>query len=281
MNRNDCDIARDLMPLSVDGVCSEGSQRFLDEHTAGCAPCKTLYTRMKTLPQPTLQPEPAQEAQALKQGLRWLGRRFKALWITIAALVCAFVLLAAAGVNQIHWNWVSPVPLDMSTTTVGSTSALVYVTASFPFLKQHYNGQQLLVEVDSRDDNPTGQPNAVILTYTLTYFPHQVDDWRDTSPDSDFRYTLGLTDYELCRDSNHIYLVDSIEGITTTAGEHLMLIDPGSPVSEIRIKSGQDVKVIYTWGDDFDIKPEEIDASGLPSSNIMLRKDYEALQNPQ
>lgn len=282
MNQNNCDIARDLMPLSVDGVCSEGSQRFLDGHVSQCQPCRDYFSGMKAGFQLPVKTEPTQEAQALKMSLRHVGRRFKALWITLIALACAFVLLlAAAGINQIHWNWVSPVPLDMSATTVGSTSALVYVTASFPFLKQHYNGQQLLVEVDSRDDNPTDQPNAVILTYTLTYFPYQVDDWLDMAPNPDFRYTFSLTDYELCRDGNHIYLVDEMKGVTTADGEHLMLIDQGAPVSEIRIKSGKDVKTIYTWGDDFDIKPEEIDASGLPTSKIMLRKDYEAWQNAQ
>ena len=281
MNRNDCDIARDLMPLSVDGVCSEGSQRFLDAHTADCQPCRNLLTRMKA-ETPSIQASPTDEARALKQGLRWLGRRFKALWISLAVLACAFLLLlAAAGINQIHWNWVSAVPLDMSSTTVGSTSALVYITASFPFLKQYYNGQQLLVEADSRDDNPTGQPDAVILTYTLTYYPNQVDDWLAMEPDPDFRYTFSLTDYELCRDGNHIYLVDGMEGVTIADGEHLMLINPGRPVSEIRIKAGKDIKVIYTWGDDFDIHPEETDASGLAASKIILRKDYEALQNAQ
>ena len=282
MNRNDCDIARDLMPLSVDGVCSEGSQRFLDEHLAECVPCKTLYTRMKTRPQPFLQPEPQQEAKALKQGLRWLGRRFKALWIALVSLACALVLLlTAAGLNQLRWNWVSNVPLDMCATTVGSTSALVYITASFPFLEQHYNGTHFLVTAAANDENHTGQPDAVILTYSLSYYPHQAKKQMSNFPDPDYRYTASLNGYDLCRDGSNIYLIDSTEGVTTADGDHLMLIDQGLPVSEIRIKSGKDVKVIYTWGDAFDIKPEEIDASGIPASNIMLRKDYEALQNTQ
>lgn len=283
MNRNDCDIARDLMPLSVDGVCAEGSQRFLDEHLAECAPCKNLYTRMKTLPQPSFQSEPSQEAQALKDGLRWLGRRFKALWIALAALACAFVLLlAAAGVQQMRWNWYADVPLDMSTVTIHSTSALVSVTASMPFLEQHYNGQGFEMEMARADENHTGQPEAVILTYTLSYFSNQAKDWLSRSPHmSDHRYTTGLNGYDLCRDGTNIYLIDGMEGVTTADGSHLMLLDMGLPVSEIRIKSGKDTKVVYTWGDEFDIHPDAPAGDGYPYSNIMLRKDYEALQNSQ
>lgn len=195
MNQNQCDIARDLMPLSVDGVCSEASQRFLDAHVAQCPPCRTTYTRMKAGTLPTLNAEPAQEAAALKQGLRWLGKRFKALWISIIALACAFVLLVAVGVNQIVWNWKTDVPPDMCSTTIGSTSALVYITASFPFLEQHYNGYQLDMQIAGAAENHTGQPEAVILTYTLSYFPNQAKDFASRMPD--YRYTTSLTDYDL------------------------------------------------------------------------------------
>lgn len=274
MNRNDCDIARDLMPLSVDGVCSEGSQRFLDAHVAQCPPCRDTFAQMKA-GMPVLQPEPDQEAAALKKGLRWLGRRYKALWITVAALVCAFVLLlTASGVQHILWYWSADVPLDMSTTNISSTSALVSVTATVPFRAQYFNGQQFELETASEADNHTGQPEAVILTYTLHYFPHQLQQHLG-------EHTTPLAGYRLCHDGNNIYLIDGMEGVTTADGTTVMLLDPGLPVSEIRIKSGKDSKVIYTWGDTFDIKTENLTESGYPVSKIMLRKDYESMQNAQ
>lgn len=278
MNRNDCDIARDLMPLSVDGVCSEGSQRFLDAHVAQCLPCRDAFTRMKA-GMPALQPEPDQEAAALRNGLRWLGRRFRALWITVAALVCAFVLLlAAAGVQQMLMYRSAEVPLDMSTATISSTSALVSVSATVPFRAQYFNGQQFELETASDADNHTGQPEAVILTYTLFYFPHQLKHHGGLMP---YEHTTPLAGYRLCHDKGRIYLIGSQEGVTTEDGTTLLLLDPGLPVSEIRIKSGKDSKVIYTWGDTIDIKTEALTEPGYPVSNIMLRKDYEAQQNPQ
>ncbi len=273
MNRNDCDIARDLMPLSVDGVCSEGSQRFLDAHTAQCQPCRDYFNGMKAGTLISMQVEPAQEAAALKKGLRWLGRRFKALWIALIALACAFVLLlAASGVQHMLWYWSADVPLDMSTANISSTSALVSVAATVPFRAQYFNGQSFELETVTDADNHTGQPEAVILTYTLHYFPYQLEQHLG-------EHTTPLAGYRLCHDGSSIYLIDGMEGVTTTDGDHLMLLDPGLPVSEIRIRSGKDVKTIYTWGDDFDIKPEDHSESGYPVSNIMLRKDYEAMLN--
>lgn len=279
MNRNDCDIARDLMPLSVDGVCSAGSQRFLDDHVTQCTPCRDALTRMRA-GIPALQPDPDQEAAALKRGLRWLGHRFKALWITIATLVCAFVLLlAAGGVQQMLWYWSTDVPLDMSTTAISSTSALVSVTATVPFRSQFFDGQHFELETARDADNHTGQPEAVILTYTLFYFPHQLK--HHVSPMPDEKHTTPLAGYRLCHDDGKLYLIDGKEGLVLPDGNHLLLLDPGLPVSEIRIKAGRDSKVIYTWGDTFEIKPEELTEHNLPISKIMLRKDYEALQNAQ
>lgn len=279
MKQNNCEIARDLMPLSVDGVCSEGSQRFLDEHIAECKPCQDYFAGMKTSIL-NIRMEPTQEAKSLKKSLRHMGKRFKALWITLIALVCAFVLLlTAAGVQQMLWRWIADVPLEMCSTTVGSTSALVYVLVSMPFLEQDYNGQQFTLDAAKAPNNHTDQPEAVILTYTLTYFPNRVKDFASHFPD--YRYTTSLNGYDLCRDGNNIYLIDGMEGVMTADGDHLMLLDQGLPVSEIRIKSGKDTKTIYTWGSDFDIKPEGLTENGLPLSKIMLRKDYEAWQNTQ
>ena len=305
MNRNDCDIARDLMPLSVDGVCSEGSQRFLDDHIAQCQPCRDTFARMKA-GMPSLQPEPTQEAAALKQGLRYIGKRFKALWITVATLACAFVvLLAIGGVQQMRWNWTADLPLDMYTTTINGTNPLVSIIASFPFLEQHFNGQRFDLQPATGQNNHTGQPEAVILTYTLNYFPYQAKDWinRDPTPSSNlpvtafkspgqetrpvsptesyYHHTTGLNSFDLCHDGYNIYLIDGMEGIMLPDGDHLMLLDQGLPISEIRVQCSDDIRVIYTWGDSFHLSTPEVHANGIPASKIMLRKDYEALLNAQ
>ena len=46
--KRDCEMARDLMPLCVDGVASEGSQEFVAAHAASCRECAEVvsYTHL-------------------------------------------------------------------------------------------------------------------------------------------------------------------------------------------------------------------------------------------
>lgn len=47
----DCNVIEDLIPLYVDGCCSEESARLVQSHIADCDACKKLYESMK-LPAP-------------------------------------------------------------------------------------------------------------------------------------------------------------------------------------------------------------------------------------
>lgn len=46
MNKN-CDITRDLMPLCLDGMCSESSKDFVNEHISTCVECKQVFEDIK------------------------------------------------------------------------------------------------------------------------------------------------------------------------------------------------------------------------------------------
>lgn len=303
MNRNDCDIARDLMPLSVDGVCSEGSQRFLDGHVAQCPPCRDTFARMKA-GMPTLQPEPTQEAAALKQGLRYLGKRFKALWITVAALVCAFVLLMTAGsVNQMRMNHTAATPLDAYTITLYRNDALVSMRLSGSFYEQVYNGFK-------RTDEPTFLPDsnqgALILTYELSWYPYQhkkiaesleetdasgltpfkpqgvradviYDDAKlNTNWKSDYRFTSSLDDNQLCMEDGKLYLIGGMDAAKSTTGRTLLVLLPGMPVAEIRFTDGKNTETIYTWGDEIEnIWANRSDENFLPESGFLSPSDLD------
>ena len=45
--KNSCDMARDLMPLTIDGVASEASRQYVDEHLRECAECRAYLEGMK------------------------------------------------------------------------------------------------------------------------------------------------------------------------------------------------------------------------------------------
>ena len=43
-----CDIIRDLIPLYIDGCCSEESMAAVEEHVKSCRECNKLYEEMKS-----------------------------------------------------------------------------------------------------------------------------------------------------------------------------------------------------------------------------------------
>ena len=42
-----CEVIRDLIPLYVDGCCSENTRTLVEEHLAVCPACKEEYDLMK------------------------------------------------------------------------------------------------------------------------------------------------------------------------------------------------------------------------------------------
>lgn len=42
-----CNIVKDLIPLYIDGCCSEESERVIEEHLKDCSECKKLFEEMK------------------------------------------------------------------------------------------------------------------------------------------------------------------------------------------------------------------------------------------
>lgn len=41
-----CDIVRDILPLYVDGACSEASAEMVKEHLNACADCNAIYQKL-------------------------------------------------------------------------------------------------------------------------------------------------------------------------------------------------------------------------------------------
>lgn len=44
----DCGMIKDLLPLYIDGVCSEESRQLVEEHMKECDTCRMLATKMKS-----------------------------------------------------------------------------------------------------------------------------------------------------------------------------------------------------------------------------------------
>lgn len=107
-----CAVARDLMPLCVDGTASSASQRKVQKHVTDCPPCATVYQEMQT--QIDLDVPDMQESQQFESAVKkvkhkhvWRKLRNVLLGVVLALMVCAG---AAYGY---YWYFVEEVPLPV------------------------------------------------------------------------------------------------------------------------------------------------------------------------
>lgn len=84
-----CDIIRDLLPSYLDGLTSEASNEAIQEHMAGCAPCKEILEQMQQEPE-----EPAEPPKKKINPFRKFNRRMKG---AVAAAVSICIYLGGVG----------------------------------------------------------------------------------------------------------------------------------------------------------------------------------------
>lgn len=84
----ECDIVKDLLPLYVEQISSEASNRVIEEHLAECEQCKEIYWEMKS-PYPHIQydREPAESFN------RYVKKEKRKIELKAAAITAAVILL--------------------------------------------------------------------------------------------------------------------------------------------------------------------------------------------
>lgn len=109
--KNRCDIVQDLLPLYVDGCCTQSSRELVEEHLEECPACKQVFGAMTgdiPAPQePEAEPIPAEpvpeepekkQEKTFRKGMKKIRRRWIASLLVVVILV-PFVLL---GINQVR-----------------------------------------------------------------------------------------------------------------------------------------------------------------------------------
>lgn len=86
MKSKECQIVEDLLPLYLDGVCSEASAALVEAHLAACGDCRTLRAEME---QKEPLPETKWEGADLFRSVR---RRIFAVFAALAVMVGCFCL---------------------------------------------------------------------------------------------------------------------------------------------------------------------------------------------
>jgi hypothetical protein len=97
--KHECNVARDLMPLILDGAASEESQKLLNEHLEECAACQEYYNGMNAALPPARETS-KQEQKAFDDAARKLRkkRRFR-LWKRVAIGILAGMALMYGGLR--------------------------------------------------------------------------------------------------------------------------------------------------------------------------------------
>lgn len=94
-----CGIVQDLLPMYIDGCCSESSCQMVEEHLKCCPECEWMHQEMQRQLPLTVEPPVQEEKQTgriLKKGLQKIRRR----WLLSLAAVAAAIPLCFLGWNQ-------------------------------------------------------------------------------------------------------------------------------------------------------------------------------------
>lgn len=91
MNKFDCEIIKDLLPLYADNVCSEKSVKIVEEHLNGCSECSEELRKIKDCP--TVPSVDEDLEKAVKNAGKRIKKGKKKTIIETVALVLILVIL--------------------------------------------------------------------------------------------------------------------------------------------------------------------------------------------
>lgn len=89
MSKKECDIIKDLLPSYVDGICSEASREWIEEHLKECEECRALAEVMKN----TEFSAKRLEQEQLEAGRKVIRQNLKRSLVCFGLSVLMFVVL--------------------------------------------------------------------------------------------------------------------------------------------------------------------------------------------
>lgn len=171
-----CEVVQDLLPLYVDGCCSEQSKKIVEEHLEECEECREISKLFREqIPQPEAPKEPdAKEIrQEMRKIIRWKIIGKISLCLT---LVILFVLLPA-------WNYVRGTGLTYDNlkaayTAYAFTDALIAKNygKAYQYLAIRHNYEELLV-TDFEEEKKRGDEDALAIEEGVRKIGENGFDW--------------------------------------------------------------------------------------------------------
>jgi len=112
MNNNECNVARDLMPLVIDQVASEESRMLVEAHVYGCEPCAQVYTDMQAkTPEKDDTAEDNSFSAAMRQLRRTVGWQRMKLIVLCTVIIPAMLVVGYLSYVEIFMSVTRSMPL--------------------------------------------------------------------------------------------------------------------------------------------------------------------------
>lgn len=233
MERNDCKLVQDLMPLRIDEVCTEETKAFVDEHVAACPECAQIYGYMRaTLPQQRNEKDSFKAAMAqFKKTMAW--RRIRYIFLGILAAVVLWAVLYGLT------NYRRPLDINKYNITLKETENHELL-AIWDFGDHLYGGLDGIHE-SGREDK-----DGNYIVYMTLESPLLRLGGGDYSTRTFLKSNYVIKDGNV-NDRGHVTLVDN----------GTFVYDTLTPVAEIRLGTPSSYKVLYKAGDTLPMASEQ------------------------
>lgn len=231
--KNECNIARDLMPLCIDGVASEESKKYVDDHIAECTECAVTYGEMRVeLPRINAEKEKAAMEQAAQEVNRKRRNRKRKLVVLTALVTVQVVMAGCFGYDYASIRSERPVALDEYDAYLSCTR----------------EGSQIFLNIDMEDDS---------LVFGVSGRGEKTESggwiW-STAPNTPLiRHYSSQPQKGLWTDRfDHWYWIDGVIYNGNPANNE--------PIEKVILTCGKEEKVIYQTGDEIPFCSEEMEA---------------------
>lgn len=239
MNKKECQVMRDLMPLCIDGAASEASRELVVKHAWECEECAKVYAEMQGhLLTPKETPDCLDEAARQLRRRRRIKRR---LLVALTALLTAIVVVAGILGYQyaVHWSQI-PLGLDEY------DAVLTRTEDGNVLLNLYAHDRTLSYGVGS------GMETVEDGSYVLTLTPHTTlvrEHYEEP--------VIGMSDNDLAS----AYWQDGLIYADRYDYGFLQYEDEAPrQISCIRVVCGKEVRVVYQAGDDIPFCSEDMAA---------------------
>ena len=104
-----CDIVRDILPLYVDGACSEASAEMVKEHLNACADCNAIYQKLLShTSEDVLHEESESVIMRHEAKEKQRGRKKITIAVLVSIALCIIAIFTALFLLPIFRSWSMP-----------------------------------------------------------------------------------------------------------------------------------------------------------------------------